>query len=92
MASEGVQQARLAGVRAAGDDHRQTVAQHPPLAGGLGDGIETRAQRLDAGVERRVGEEVDVLFREVDGGLDPDAQLDEPFDEPVDLRRERALE
>ena len=92
MAGEGVQQARLAGVGAAGDDHRQAVAQHPPLAGGLGDGIEARAQRLDARGERGVGEEVEVFFREVDGGLDPDAQLDQPLDEPVDLRRERALQ
>ncbi len=92
VAREAVQQARFAGVRPARDHHGHALAQEAPLARAALHRREVLAHATEACFEFPVGQEVDLLFRKVDGGLDPGAQFGHGVDEPVHHRRELALQ
>ena len=87
-----VEQAGLAGIRSADDDHVQAVEQaHAAPARGE-DVIELVAQALEIAEHGRVGQKVDFLFGEIDGRLDPDAQAYDALGEGVHLSRKVAFE
>ena len=77
VAREPIQQARLAGVRPAGDDDGHAFAQQPALARALLDAIEVIAHGLEPLFELPVREKIDLLLRKIDRRLDVRAQLDD---------------
>jgi hypothetical protein len=84
-ARQRVQQARLAGVGSAGDDHVQAVTQQPSLAGRAPDPLEARVDVRHAARNLGASQELDILVREVDRGLDIDPKPGQLLDEPADL-------
>ncbi len=75
VAREAIQQARLARVRAPGDDDGHPFAQQRTLARS---GRDLRAQfdrAVDARTQGGVGEEIDLLLRKIDGRFDVHARL-----------------
>ena len=87
-----IEQARLAGIRAAGDHHRHPLAHQSALVGSGSHAHQLGLDLIEARRDMAVGQEVDFLFGEVDGGLDVDAQLDQALHQRADARRELALE
>jgi len=90
LAGQRVEQARLADVRRADQDHVQPVAQHRALARAGEHVVELAADRRQAAA--RVGrlQEVDLLLGEVQRRLDQRAQLEQRLDQGVDAPRELA--
>src|SRR5688572_25838067 len=70
VAREPVQQTRLPRIGAAGDDYRHAFAQQASLSRALLDGIEMRAHAVEPLVQLTIREEIDLLFGEIDRGLD----------------------
>ena len=73
-----------------GDHEREPVPQQRTLARGLAQLGEPRADIGHALAERPVGEEIDLLFREIDRSLDPHPQPEQRLGQLVHLRRELA--
>ena len=67
-------------------------AQQAPLAGAIEHALEVIAHRLEALRELAVGEEIDLLFRKIDGRLDVGAQVDHRLGEPAHHGGELALQ
>ena len=91
-AGQRVEQAGLAGVRAAGDHHRHTVAQQCALPGRALHLGQVRADGFQLAQHVAIGEEIDLLLGKVDGGLHIDAQLDQLLAQLVHAPREFTLQ
>ena len=75
VASEAIQQARLARVRAASDDDGHPFAQQRALARFRRDLLAQFDRAVDAGAQGGVGEEIDLLLRKIDRRFDVHARL-----------------
>ena len=92
VAREPVEQRGLAGVGRAGDHHRESLGQQPALPCR---GLQRRtafAHAREPLAERAIGEEINLLSREIDGGLDVRAQLRQCLIEGAHARGKFALE
>ena len=91
MPGEHVQQARLAGVRPAGNHDHAAFLQQAALLGALCERAELAAERGQPGADARLAERLDILLTEVDRRLDLNAQIHERRFERVDARRQLAF-
>ena len=78
-----VEQTRLARIGPSRDDHRHSLAQQAPLSRALLDRIEVVVHGPEALLELAVGQEVDLLLREIDCRLDVSAQVDHRVGQPA---------
>ncbi len=92
VAGEFVQQARLAGVGTAGNDHGHSFAEQATLASALLNAVEVLANGLEPLGQLLVGEEVDFLFGEVYCRFDVSAQVNHRVGETADHRGELTLQ
>ena len=91
-AGQGVQQARFAGIGTPGDHHGHAIAQQRALASLAQYRGKLCAHRIQLRQHMAIGEEVDFLFREVDGGLDIHAQADQLIGQAVHAAGELSLQ
>ncbi len=72
--------------------HRHAIAQQPPLAGAAGHRVEVLANRCESLGQGSIRQEVDLLFRKIDGGFHIGAQLNHRARQHLDHGGELTLQ
>jgi len=92
LATERVEQTRLARVRGTGDNDGVSIPQHPTLTGIDAKVRDARAQRIELPEQFGIGEKIDFFFGKIDRRLDMDAQRDDLLRQDLDLPGEVTLQ
>ena len=90
FAGELVQQAGLADVGLTHQHHVQATAQQCALARAIENVLQLLTDGVESRQRARLLEKLDLLFREIEGGFDQHAQINQRIDNAVNLFRESA--
>ena len=81
LAGKGIQEAGLAGIGFAGDDHLHAVPQQGALVGFLDGAVQGLQKGLEIRGNLAITEEIHILVGKIDGGFHIDPKMDQLINE-----------